>query len=105
MSAAEKAAFAERWYRAGVCPGCGAALTAVAGLGVGHVRPNVRYGTDHQSFSGPDGAPVSAGNVGPNTCAWSPDDLTSLVLIATDFGRAPFSPGEPAAVTETAGAA
>jgi len=61
MSAADKIAFAKAWYAKGVCPGCGMALEAVFADRFAH---------------------------GSRNCSWANDDLTSLVLIATDFGRA-----------------
>jgi hypothetical protein len=82
---ASKAEFARKWYELGVCPGCGAALEDVAGVGARHYR-----GRDKVSRAG---GPVvtyagegSGTNVSPSDvrlCVWSADDLTSLVLIGS----------------------
>ena len=75
-----KVAFAKEWFARGECPGCGAPLAKVAGRGSVHVSNGDTSHSGPLSRIGDDGRPASA-------CPWSADDLTSLVLIATNFGR------------------
>lgn len=64
-------AYAKDLFAAGVCPGCGTRLELVAGVG------------DHHTL---DGMPVTTAEASLHVagmCAWSADDLTSLVLVGT----------------------
>ena len=63
---AEKVTFCRDWFAAGKCPGCWGDLRSLAGFGDRHAW---------------DGTPTVADD--PDACAYTADDLTSLVLIGS----------------------
>ena len=84
MSAADKVAFARLWYRRGVCPGCGAPLTAVAGTGKRHFlggQTVARRGGRVRTDAGEPNGRLSASD--PLLCNWDADDLAALVHIGS----------------------
>lgn len=100
MTTAEKVAFARTAYELGKCPGCGAPLELVAGIGTKHYmggqeihaghydpRPVVRFLRNPNS--GPRVVLTRAGDpaVGvlgdSRLCPWSADDLAALVHIGS----------------------
>lgn len=102
MSAATKRAFAKEWFARGECPGCGAPLAKVAGSAhefhfldsqdVNRAGTRLGYrkpGTANTFYTraGDPASGVKRPRTDPRVCRWTADDLTSLVLIATDFGR------------------
>jgi hypothetical protein len=105
MGAAEKVRFCEEWYARGVCPGCGAALTKVAGTHLRHFTRDHRVAVGSNSdLAGRYRVPgttqnhyytragdVATGGVGvddPRVCRYTGDDLTSLVLIGSGTVKA-----------------
>lgn len=91
MSAETKRAFAKEWFARGECPGCGARLEEVAGVADRHYRPGQTVTSNNVKRTTGLGEVVPIGSSvrrdDPRVCRYRSDDLTSLVLIATDFGR------------------
>jgi hypothetical protein len=82
---ASKVEFATKWYTLRVCPGCGAALEDVAGVGARHYRgrDKVRRGGSTATTVAGEQAGTNVPLADPRLCPWSADDLTSLVLIGS----------------------
>lgn len=93
MTPDEKRAFCREWFARGVCPGCGAPLQKVAGKGhrhylAGRKVPAPKAGGYRVTVAGESFQRGLALNPkDPRLCPYTADDLTSLCLIATDFGR------------------
>lgn len=83
--------FCEYWYERNACPGCGAALTAVAGESVGHYLPGQEV-RDHGPRSRGDTRITAPGELwsggvlkptDPRLCRWTADQLAALAHIGS----------------------
>lgn len=105
MSAA-KVQFARDAYASGCCPGCGAPLVKVAGIGTRHLMAGHEINIGSRSKSQGrvvhrrHGVPYVVSRAGdstggqisgddPRLCPWSADDLAALVHIGSGLVGAP----------------
>ncbi len=81
-----KQEFAKHWFDRGVCPGCGAPLVKVAGIGTRHYLAGqtvIRGSNRTRQTQAGESTSNSVPRDDPRLCPWTADQLAALVHIGS----------------------